>query len=420
MNRAAGKSKVGRNSKCPCGSGNKYKNCCLRNTYPTNPKVTLKDICELLKLGLHAEGVTVLDVRLMNNTVFLVEFIAKSRGSIDVKAEIGSIIAFMSGFFRDNENAPNSVTSFAAKGFNDEKKPLVHAISSLDVAKKMSKGLSIEWLQNTIFQDYTDDYRQGIAKRRISELENGLRLLICSVLTETQGSDWWNVCVSNKVKQSKEEMYESAEGISCKDGDTLIYYTYLLELRKIIVSNWSEFVTVFASQKQFSDLLEQLNLIRREEAHNRVISDDDLSELESIYSKLMGQIAAVKPSAANNYLVDNWRIQLREIFSTAAKEQVYLQTGVPLNVTLISFRKQIDRYKDIQFKVSSLVIPPHKKSLHAELESLLEDVISAMENIMEQAIQMDFKKLETAQLCYQKAQQNLAGFREKFLMSELG
>ena len=419
MKKATDTSRVGRNSPCPCGSGKKYKNCCLRKANQPSLTMSIKEICDLLALGLRAEGVEVLQVRLVNNNTFLVEFVAKSEGSVDVKSEIGFAIAYLSAFFRDNPNTPASIAYFGAKAFAGDGKSLVHAISSLNAAEHISQGRSLEWLQNTIFQDHTDEYKSGIAKRRIGELENGLRLLVCKVLDEAEGTDWWNRRVGSKVRQTTEDMYERQEGVRSDNGETLIYFTFLLDLRKIAVSNWNEFEHVFTDQKHFSDLLDELNVIRRGEAHNRVLKDEELKRLAGIYAELMGQIAKTVPDAANNFLVDNWRIQLRDIFSAAVENKVVLQPGCSVAVAVEAVSKQIHWYEDLELKVSSIVVPPTKRSLHNELLTLIGNVKSSLAKMVDLAVQMNVEALEAAQVRNQTANGELGKFREKFLMSEL-
>jgi len=381
--------------------------------------MSIKEICDVLALGLRAEGVEVLQVRLVNNNTFLVEFVAKSQGSVDVKSEISFAIAYLSGFFRDWPNTPASIANLGAQAFTEGGKSLVHAISSLKAAEHISQGRPIEWLQDTIFQDHTDEYRSGIAKQRIGQLENGLRLLVCRVLEEAEGADWWNARVGSKVRRKTEDMYEGQEGVRSDNGNTLIYFTFILDLRRIVVSNWSEFEHVFTDQKHFSDLLAEFNVIRRGEAHNRVLKDDEFEKLEDIYAERMGQIAKTAPEAATNFLVENWRIQLRDIFSAAVESKVVLQTGCSVAVAVKGMNKQIHWFEDIEQRVSSVVVPPTKRGLHDELLTLIGNVKSSLAKMVGLAEQGKVEALEAAQIRNQTASDDLAEFREKFLMSEL-
>ena len=62
--------------------------------------MSIKNLCDLLESGLRAEGLDVLTVRLVNNNTFLVDFVSKSKASVDVKSEIAFTISFLSAFFR--------------------------------------------------------------------------------------------------------------------------------------------------------------------------------------------------------------------------------------------------------------------------------------------------------------------------------
>jgi len=66
----------------------------------------------------------------------------------------------------------------------------MHAISSLAALECIASGEPIEWLSKTIFQDYTEDFVQSVAKRKVSDLEKGMREVIAKVLFDKHGARW--------------------------------------------------------------------------------------------------------------------------------------------------------------------------------------------------------------------------------------
>lgn len=411
--------RTGRNSVCPCGSGKKYKRCCLNQAEREAPSLSLANVSDAIALGLNHQGLNVTGVRLVNDDTFLVEFATEHSASVDIKSEIATAIGFLNGFFRDNELSPISPRSYAAQAITHEGRPLIHAISSRSAAEHLSNGRSIEWLHGTVFQEHTQEFRLGLAKRRIAELENGLRSLIRRVLSDAVGTDWWMHCVGNKVRQQTELMYERQEGIECSDGDTLIDFTFLLDLRKIVVSNWDSFRQIFPDQTRFAECLELLNKIRRREAHNRELSEQDVHDLDEIHGELMSAIAQVVPDAAANFLQENWRNRLAEIFASAAESGDICERSSSLDTGLLAMRRQISRFQDIEARVTSVTPPPAMLSIHAELLTHLDGVHTTMEAMIEFETIRDAARLSDAQTRFEVANRELLAFREKYLMTVL-
>ena len=383
-------------------------------------KLSIDDICDVLKLGLLAENVKIADVGLMNNATLRIVFAAKHEESVDVKSEVAFAMSFAHGFLCDNGEYKIDIENIAVEVTKADGTNLMHAISPIAAVKCIANGELIEWLGKTIFQDHTDDFVQSVAKRRVSDLENGMRKVIGKVLSDKHGSAWWASSVSNKVRQSTEKMYEAQEGVTTADGDKLIYFTFLLDLRKIVVSNWSEFAHVFQNQAKFTQLLDDLNIIRRAEAHNREITQQQLSDLEAIHKELMDQIAAHMPDAVSNYLIENWRIQLRNIFESNIQQHgnTEPQRGDIVGA-MLAMESQIRRYADLETRVESVLVPPGKEVLNNEMVTALKKVRHSLEQMVVAAKAGDVDRVEALQREYEKANDELREFQEKYLMSEL-
>jgi len=214
-------------------------------------------------------------------------------------------------------------------------------------------------------------------------------------------------------------MHERQEGFNTADGEILINFTYMRDLQAIIVANWSDFSDVFEDRQSFSVLLDQLNCIRRREAHNRAIDDQALEELDSIYKRLMGSIAAVLPEASSTYLLDNWRRRLSDAFEESAQAEVNLSPGVPFDVAFAAVQRQVEHYQDLLTRVSGINPPPKMQSLHDELMSHLARVRATLEEMVHHALSLNAEAIETTQTKFEAASKQLLDFRTKYLMTVL-
>jgi len=280
--------KIGRNELCPCGSGKKYKNCCLLNT-PTNSSrasSSIEKILEFVKFGLSKESavgyalnnkINIRNILLINSDTLVCEFFPYSQDSIGIKTEIGFIISFLEAFFRDNLHTPE-IENYGVKAFDENNQEILYALSSKQAAKAIGNGQAIEWLKNTIFEDNSEDFRLQQTKRKISEIEHALRRLICNILSK-KDEYWWANCIRRKIRDSAENAFENQKGVTISLGDELIDFTYLLQLKTIIIDNWRDFSSIFSNKNTFENSIESLNVIRRNEAHNRTISHSEIKDL---------------------------------------------------------------------------------------------------------------------------------------------
>jgi len=190
-------------------------------------------------------------IDIINNDTLLCEFYPYANESMEIKLEIGPIMSFLASFWKDNPNVPEDIQNFAVKALTSQDEESIYAISPKHIAELMSEGRSIEWIKNTIFQDNSDDYRVTVAKRQISEIENALREVICDVLSNNHGAQWWNSCVERGIRNGAESAYENQTGATSSDGSVLISYTYLLGLKRTIADNWADFSHVFQNRSNF-------------------------------------------------------------------------------------------------------------------------------------------------------------------------
>ncbi|MCD4734927.1 MAG: hypothetical protein K8R53_02685 [Bacteroidales bacterium] len=292
---------------------------------------SISEILSFLKTGLQninlvnkeVANIDVKKIDLLNNKTLECQFYAVSNNSIDVKVEISSVMGALHGFFKDDSFKNIILNYYAVRAFDKEDSELMFVISSKETAALIGQGNSVDWMKSSIFQENTKDYRLGVAKRQISEIENALREIIVDRLSKKHGEDWFILSVGKKIRKGVINIYYNQYEIETEDGNILINYTFILQLKKIICTNWKDFSDLFANKIEFEKLLVEFNSIRNEEAHNRNISTEDLEKLKKIYEFILIGITAKYPSIIPNFLIDNWKIQIKEIMLSNKLEMIY-------------------------------------------------------------------------------------------------
>lgn len=376
--------KIRRNEKCYCGSGLKYKKCC--KTKPSNTEkqieINLSSIINTIKIGLEnldkldgsKQKIKVKDINLMNEDSLVCEFYPHKENSTDIKIEIATIMGFFNGFFRDDPYEGIRFRYYAARAYDKDDVELLYALSSRESAEQIGTGNSIDWMKSTIFQENTNDYRLGIAKKIISEIEITFREVIKDVLSKKYGTDWWNLRLDNKLGKSIKDTYKNQFGFEITDGNVLIEYTYILQLKKIITTYWADFKILFDKKPDFENLIDNLNLIRREEAHNRVITQSHLDELNDIYIKLLSKISRKYPDILPTYLIDSWKSKIKLIMTNGYKPLYDSSelidepdSKIKLLKSINSTKHLIEYIKETIIRLQSLVVPIQKNTIHNEL-----------------------------------------------------
>ncbi|RJQ11380.1 MAG: hypothetical protein C4558_03430 [Dehalococcoidia bacterium] len=110
-------------------------------------------------------------------------------------------------------------------------------------------------------------------------LENSLRELVISRMSETFAEKWWDQ-VSDDVKDNAaaNRKREADAGITPR-SERPIDYTTFGELSKIIQSNWEVFGDMFNNRSGVTRVLSSLNLLRGPIAHCAPLAEDEVRRL---------------------------------------------------------------------------------------------------------------------------------------------
>lgn len=358
-------------------------------------------------------------IGLMNNTTISCEFYPHATESMDVKNEIAFIMGFLASFFKE-EFRFDYIQNFAVRAFaleeNGQDIELMYVMSAPNVADFIAEGKAIQWITNSIFQENTPDFRMVMAKRQISRLENALRDVIDSVFSQINGKCWWDSFAAN-IKLYDRKMVKLK---SNTDSRILLDHINLSDLKIIIIKHWQYFTDIFqVDRNELETALTDFNIIRRDEAHNREITPEKAEQLTSIYNNLMQAVGTQYPELVPEYLVENWRIQIAKIVDDYVQNQIIIEKGESISNAISKTQKMIEKLQEIEFKLESLLIPPHKHNLHKELVGLFQTMRSSFQGMIVSVENNDQTKLQSALVQHEKNNEAIQKFTKKYLMSEV-
>lgn len=341
--------------------------------------------------------INVKDVYLLNEDTLCCDFYPVSRNSYDIKLEMAPILGCFNSFFRNKQYENINLKNYAVRAYDEEDNEILYAISSKTKAELIGKGGSIEWLSSAFFQENTEDSRLVQAKQIISEIENGLREIVKIKLRDNFGNDWWETGVDNKIARDVKKIYFNNFGVDCTDGDILIDYTFIYQVKEIILSNYELFKSYFQSSTQFESLMDDFNKLRREEAHNRAISNVNLENLRGLHEDLLAGILLDLKSFQSLFLTENWKIKIKKIMIEGRFESIYNDTEISNEANVIqkllmiqeNLSSRISYLNDTITKLKSITAPVHKNSVHLELISYFEEDLKLRKALLNETLTLD-------------------------------
>lgn len=424
-----------RNAPCPCGSGLKYKKCCesKQSSKDTPIVMSIDSLFSVIKFGLEnadtfAESAKKVSVKAVSMTnggdTILVEFYAQHSKLLDVKGEMAFIMSFLSGFLKDDPYKDILIKLFGVKAYDQSDVEIMYAVNTKDAAAAIANGNSIEWFKTTLFQENTADYRLARAKTMISDIENGLRKVIKGLYENRLGLDWWDAVIEPKVNASIKSTYMNQFGAEISDGNILINYAYTLDLKKIVSADWGTFRHLFNNKIAFENVMVELNSIRREEAHNRDITEAHLIDLERIYNALLGEIANLYSDVTVNYMVENWRSKIKSAMSNPVGcaytmdefNKKDLEGKRQLIIT--DCNAQIAYLSNLVAKLNSLSPPLSKRRKHEEMILLLDGLLNLQQQKLQRTQDLQFDDVQEIISAIQQQMMKMDVFSREFLLHE--
>jgi len=142
-------------------------------------------------------------------------------------------------------------------------------------------------IEKTYFPQFEEELRNEAAYMSKNYelfycLEKTIRSQISEMLTDKEGSDWWNNAVVPQqiVSEVKKRIQREREaGITPRSYEPLDY-TNFGELGEIIKKNWTLFASVFSNIKAVEKVMFNLNTLRNPIAHCSMLAEDEKLRLE--------------------------------------------------------------------------------------------------------------------------------------------
>lgn len=112
-------------------------------------------------------------------------------------------------------------------------------------------------------------------------LEKNIRSLVAETLKAAHGETWWVKCVPKQVQENVKQniQREIDSGVTLRSEDEIDFSTFG-ELGEIVRSNWTDFGSTFSSEKAFTKIMTNLNMLRGPIAHCCPLADDEVLRLQ--------------------------------------------------------------------------------------------------------------------------------------------
>jgi len=161
--------------------------------------------------------------------------------------------------------------------------------SALD--KEIAERLSLDLLDEKIV---TRAKRMATVFTAITAFENTVREFVVSKLLEVVGENWWDTCVSEKIRNKAVSRRDEESKIRWHTprGDSLINYTEFGDLTSIMIQNWSHFEYHLQSQDWARQIINTLERSRNVIMHSGELANEDIERIGTHIRDWIRQVGA--------------------------------------------------------------------------------------------------------------------------------
>jgi Swt1-like HEPN len=177
-----------------------------------------------------------------------------------------------------------------------EDKILIFGMSNALIERELDKvegKLKID-LQRSIEDEKDEEYypqfynELRVEARRMSKhyelfycLENSIRRLVAETLGAEYGENWWETAVPGKIKENvKTSMQREIDSGITLRSENEINFTTFGEPGEIVRNKWVNFDAIFSSEKAFTKIMTNLNILRNPIAHCCPLAEDEIVRLQ--------------------------------------------------------------------------------------------------------------------------------------------
>lgn len=165
--------------------------------------------------------------------------------------------------------------------------------------KRHDLSVDAEALRKTLGVDVLDSEfvrsaeRMSLVYVTVAAFENSARDLVTKVLLETDGEDWWQICVSERIKTDARRRMEAEQQVRwhVQRGGQPINFTMLPNLANIIANNIEKFEAYLPDIEWVKSVFDVVERSRNVIMHSGVLSDRDMARLGSLIRDWNSQVS---------------------------------------------------------------------------------------------------------------------------------
>lgn len=155
------------------------------------------------------------------------------------------------------------------------------------ISKHSSSELLVQEYIKCLSLDLLDDDEVNAAKEMsavytaIAAFENSVRKFVEKVLLEHKGENWWEECVSDKIRRTAESRKKEEEKIRWHTprGDSMINYTEFGDLASIMAQNYELFEVHIVSIDWARQIFQTLERSRNVIMHSGELGRRDIERI---------------------------------------------------------------------------------------------------------------------------------------------
>lgn len=135
--------------------------------------------------------------------------------------------------------------------------------------------------------------RMSVVYVTVASFENSVRDLVTRVLQEAEGEDWWDKCVSDRIKTDSKRRMDAEQQVRwhVQRGQNPINFTMLPNLANIIANNNDKFEAYLPDIEWVKSVFEVVERSRNVIMHSGVLSDRDMARLGSLIRDWNSQVS---------------------------------------------------------------------------------------------------------------------------------
>lgn len=151
---------------------------------------------------------------------------------------------------------------------------MISAFDNPEIAKSISLDLLDEGF-------IAEAMKMSVVYTAINAFENSVRQLIAQELAETVGENWWDACVSEKIRERAKIRADEEKAVRwhAQRGQDPINYTSLGDLLSIIRNNWEKFEPYIQSIEWAAGIFDVLERSRNVIMHSGKLDKADIDRI---------------------------------------------------------------------------------------------------------------------------------------------